>query len=412
MIEEQPPSPSILPNGACGEPSHVGLGHRCARAAGKRKGWSNPVTHEKTCRSWRRIIPAALMSLFLTSAGSIAQTSSTTGFSGRAYVVQATVPPLSPITPITVADTGPLPSTGGAEEASLLDVPAISLGSAGALNGADVAHATTIGRGNASRSEASVADLSLTAAGNTVAADFLMSEVTAQCNGASPSVSGRSELARLVINGQAIVVSGATNQTILLPLNAGAVVINEQSSSVNGQSGTMDVNALHVMVNDPTTGATLADVIISHAHADVTCPLSPPPCDATAGDFVTGGGWIVSPSDPNAKANFAVAGGIKNGSFWGHFIYLDHGKPLRAKGTAVNGYDTYPDFGATGRRTSGYYADVDGTPEPYEADVADNGEPGRGVDKFRLLLNRATVTTPTDESLAGGNIQLHKQQCQ
>jgi len=368
------------------------------------------VAHEKKCHSSRRSVLAALMSLFVTSGGSIAQSSSTPGFSGRAYVVQATVPPLSPI---TIADTGQLSSSGGAQEASLLDVPAISLGTVGALNGADVAHATTIGRGNASQSEASVADLSLTAAGNTVAADFLMSEVTARCNGTSPSVSGRSDLARLVVNGQSIDVSGATNQTILLPLNAGSVVINEQSSSVGGQSGTMDVNALHVVVNNPTTpsGPPLADVIVSHAHADITCPVSPPPCDATAGDFVTGGGWIVSPSDSNAKANFAVAGGIKNGLFWGHLMYLDHGgKRLRVKGTAVTGYAIYPAFKPNGRQTSGW-ADVDGTTESYEADVADDGEPGAGVDRFRLLLNGAPVTTPNDEYLAGGNIQLHKQ-CQ
>src|SRR5207245_5431051 len=139
------------------------------------------------------------------------QTPSTPGFSGRAYVVQATVPPLSPI---TVADTGQLSSSGGAQEASLLDVPKISLGTVGALNGADVAHATTIGRGNASRSEASVADLSLTVAGNTIAADFLMSDVTAQCRGTSPSVSGGSDLAQLVIKDHRIELSGATNQTI------------------------------------------------------------------------------------------------------------------------------------------------------------------------------------------------------
>ena len=376
------------------------------------------VAHEKTCHASRRFILVALMSLFAAPARSIAQTSSTPTFSGQAYVVQATVPPLLPI---TVADTGPLPSSGGAQEASLLDVPPISLGTAGGLNGADVAHATTIGRGNASRSEASVADLSLTAAGNTIAADFLMSfvraisrsdssEASAQCTGTSPSVSGRSDLAKVVINGQSIDVSGATNQTVPLPLNAGSVVINEQSSSVNGQSGTMDVNALHVVVNNPASGsAPLAEVIVSHAHADITCPASPPPCDATAADFVTGGGWIASPSDPNAKANFAVAGGIKNGLFWGHLMYLDHGKPLRVKGTAVTGYGAYPAFGSNGRKTLGL-ADVDGTTESYEADVADNAESGRGVDRFQLLLNGAPVNS--DNFLAGGNIQLHKPQCQ
>ena len=367
------------------------------------------VAHEKTCHASRRLILVALMSLFATPAGSIAQTSSTPNFSGQAYVVRATVPLVSPI---TVSDTGPLSSNGGAQEASLLDVPAISLGNVGALNGADVAHATTIGQGNASRSEASVADLSLTAAGNTIAADFLMSEVAAQCTGTSPSVSGRSDLAKVVINGQSIEVSGATNQMIQLPLNAGSVVINEQSSSVSGQSGKMDVNALHVVLNNPTPGgAPVADVIISHAHADITCPASPPPCDATAGDFVTGGGWIVSPSDPNAKADFAVAGGIKNGSFWGHLMFLDHGNRLRVKGTAVTGYGVYDPFGSNGRQALGS-ADVGGTTDSYEADVADDGEPGRGVDRFRLLLNGAPVTTPDDEFLAGGNIQLHKQHCQ
>src|SRR5207248_10773422 len=102
----------------------------------------------------------------------------------------------------------------------------------------------------------------------------------------------------------------------------GSVVINEQSPSASGQSGAMDVNALHIVVNNTVTGgAPLADVIISHAHADITCPASPPPpppCSASSTDFVTGGGWIVSPSDPNATANFAVAGGIKNGSLGGN----------------------------------------------------------------------------------------------
>src|SRR5947207_7063475 len=246
------------------------------RQLAKRKDWVVSVAHEKTCHASRRFILVALMSLFAAPARSIAQTSSTPAFSRQAYVVQATVPPLSPI---TVADTGPLPSSGGAQESSLLDVQPISLGNAGALNGADVAHATTVGQGNASRSEASVADLSLTAAGNTISADFLMSEATARCNGGSASVSGNSELASLSINGQNITISGATNQTIPLPLNAGSVVINQQSGSASGQSGSMDVNDLPVVVNNPAQGgAPLADVIISHAHADITCPASPPPC--------------------------------------------------------------------------------------------------------------------------------------
>jgi hypothetical protein len=362
---------------------------------------------EKTCRRWRCLSLAALIGLFAASAGSLAQISSTPTYSGQAYVVQVTVPLLSPI---RISDTGPLPPTGGAQEAALLQVQPISLGSVGALNGADVAAATAVAQGNASRSEASVADLSLTVAGNTIAGDFLMSEATAQCQGSTPSVSGNSQLVKLVINGQTIAISGATNQTIQLPLNAGSVVINEQSSSVGGQSGSMDVNALHVVANNPAPlGTPLADVIVSHSHADITCPAAPappPPCGTASTDFVTGGGWIVSPSDPNAKANFAVAGG-KNGT-WGHLLYIDHGNGLRVKGTGVTGYGPYQPFGPNGRQTLGS-ADVGGTSESYEADVADNGEPGSGTDRFQLLLNQAKVAS---DLLAGGNIQLHKPQCQ
>jgi len=337
---------------------------------------------------------------------------SSPSYSGRAYVVQASVlgAPL-----LRIADTRDLPSTGGAQDAALLTVPSTSLGNAGALNGAEVAHATTVGQGNASRSEASVANLSLTIAGTaitpatTITADFLMSRAAAQCNGSSPSVSGSSELATLSIRslngGQPITVSTTPNQTIGLPLNTGTVVLNEQSSSLSGQSGSMDVNALHVTITNPAGGTPLAEVIVSHAHSDITCPTSPsqpPACGTTPTDFVTGGGWIVSPSDAKAKANFAVAGGA-NG--WGHLLYIDHGNGMRVKGTAVTGYDFYPGFGRYGRQIVGS-ADANGTPEPYEADVADNGEPGVGVDDFQLKLNGAQVTA--NPVLQGGNIQLHK----
>src|SRR5205814_9040834 len=107
-----------------------------------------------------------------------AQPSSATAYSGRAYALQVTIPPLSPI---TVGDTGALSSTGGAQQAALLQVQPIPLGNFGAVNGADVASASTVAQGNASRSAASLADLSLTVAGNTISGDFLMSQATAQC---------------------------------------------------------------------------------------------------------------------------------------------------------------------------------------------------------------------------------------
>src|SRR5713101_8767174 len=64
---------------------------------------------------------------------SVAQAVSTTTFSGEATAVRATVPLVSP-TPIVLGDTGPLPSTGGAQDATLLDVTVPQLLTAEAIH--------------------------------------------------------------------------------------------------------------------------------------------------------------------------------------------------------------------------------------------------------------------------------------
>src|SRR5438552_14153748 len=56
--------------------------------------------------------------------------------------------------------------------------------------------------------------------------------------------------------------------------------------------------------------------------------------NTVACDFVTGGGWILH---NGAHANFGVAGGVKNGAFWGHLEYNDHGfaPPLQVPWTGA-----------------------------------------------------------------------------
>src|SRR6266852_6332090 len=76
-----------------------------------------------------------------------------TQFSGQATGVQATVLGLPRV---TLSDTGPLPAAGGALDSSLLSA------SVPGLLTANVLHSATVGQGNRSRSEASVADLNLT----------------------------------------------------------------------------------------------------------------------------------------------------------------------------------------------------------------------------------------------------------
>jgi hypothetical protein len=307
--------------------------------------------------------------------------SGNTSFSGQATVIQVS----DPLTPsIVLVDTGPLSSSGGSQEASLLNaaVPGVLT--------AEVLHATTIGQGDRSRSEASVANLALTLGGHSVMAEFLMSRAIAVCGPGGASASGDSEIVGLVVDNQSVAVSGQPNQTVILPDGTGQVVINEQSSA---RRGDVTVNALHVTVNTP---AGRADAIVASAHADITCP-SGGQVSCTGSDFTTGGGWISSSGN---RGTFAVAGGVKQGAFWGHLQFIDHGTGMKVKGTGVTAYTV---TGATSRHIEGT-ADINGTSGTYMVDVADNGEPGR-ADTYAIRLSNGYAAAG---QLGGGNIQLHQ----
>src|SRR3989442_14428052 len=320
--------------------------------------------------------------------------SSRTTFSGEATVVRATVPSLPLLSPIILGHAGPLDASGGADHSTLLSATISKEQTLGLLAvDAEVVHAATVGQGNHSRAEASVADASLNVAGNTLQADVLSSRAEARCDGAGgASASGSSEIAGLALNGQHIVVTGEPNQTVEVP-GFLKVVINEQSQSVSGNQADITVNALHVTVSDPLTGQ-LVDVVVASSHADITCAG----CSNPIGDFVTGGGWITG-TPSGARANFAVAGGMKNGALWGHLSYIDHGAGgPKVKGTSVTAYRGT----GTLRHIEGT-ADIDGASGIYAGDVADNGEPGRN-DTFSLKLSNGYTASG---NLAGGNIQLH-----
>ena len=297
-----------------------------------------------------------------------------------------------PVGPL--ADTGPISPSGESREATLLEYPISGVfdPTNGAL-AAEVLHAAVVAGGNSSSAETSVANLAVIAAGQSIAADFLMARAAATCNGSSATIAGSSEIARLTLNGQSIVVTGAVNQTIALP-GLGQIVINEQKtgSSASASDGEITVNAVHIVLIGGT------DLVVASAHADIACGGTPA---CSRQDFVTGGGWITTSS--GSRANFAVAGGIKNGQFWGHLTYIDHARTaMKVKGTAVTAYDR---TGETSRRIAGA-ADVDGTGHSYVADVMDGGEPGRGVDTFNLSLSTGYIE---GGPIGGGNIQLHCQ---
>ena len=75
----------------------------------------------------------------------------------------------------TISDTGQVSATGGAHQS-----PLTSVGVPGRLT-ADVAHATTVGQADRARSDASVAETSLTVGCNSIAAHTLRFSAMAVC---------------------------------------------------------------------------------------------------------------------------------------------------------------------------------------------------------------------------------------
>jgi hypothetical protein len=291
-------------------------------------------------------------------------------YQGRATAVAATVGG----TTTPVGDTGALDARGGAKEASVASTSLANLGSAA------VGHATTVGQGDATNSEASLADLNLTVGTTTVTASFAMANAAATCSSTGPTLAASSQVADLVVNGKAVAVSGKANQVVALPV--GQLVLNEQTTT----DGVIAVNALHLVVPGQ------ADVALASASAGITCAGSPE-CTA-AGDRITGGGWIAV---GGAKANFGVAGGTTSEGLWGHLTYQDKGTNVSVKGTGVSAYTV---TGPTSRRIEGS-ADIGGTAGTYVVDVAENSA---SPDTFAIRLSSGYSASG---SLGGGNITLH-----
>ncbi len=167
---------------------------------------------------------------------------------GEAQSVRATTLGLLGGTTTVLAGTGPLGGTSDARGASKI------VGGVGSLLGGEVLNAATIGWPDQVSSEASLASLGMTVGGTGISADFVMSRATALLGGAG---SGSSVIEGLSINGVPVTVTGAPNQTVLIP--GGQVVINEQSASWAART----VNALHVTV------VGVADVVIASATAGI-----------------------------------------------------------------------------------------------------------------------------------------------
>jgi hypothetical protein len=174
-----------------------------------------------------------------------------TTYSGQATALKATALGIS----ITLADTGPLPATGGSITRDLAGINVARLLTATAL------HSATSGSGNSSQSNTHLASLTIL---NLIKASGISTSTTATCSGSTASTTGDAQFVTLTIAGQQI-VNANPNLAISLPGGI-AVIVNEQTSSGDGGNAAQTtVNALHIT-------APGVDIVVGSSHSDITCP--------------------------------------------------------------------------------------------------------------------------------------------
>ena len=317
-------------------------------------------------------------------------------YSGRAYGLWVhTPPPLGSDT--TFADTGDLPSGGGALTATLADVntPAAE---------ASTFVSWTIGLNGVAESYASTSDVTLIP-GNPplVTTTFVSASSRTTC---AEGPSGSSEIADLMVMGNPVTVTGEPNQLIFIP-DVFTLVINEQNVWSDPTGSSITVNALHLWVQG-------VEIVVSSAHSDISCPSGPgtPYPPPPVHDFVTGGGWIWS---NGFHANFGFEAGYKpNQPLRGELNWVDHGTEHHIKATTVDTYGVGAGPGSGPARTFTGEATVNGgSGYHYTITVQDNGEPGHGTDWIDFVVTNDSGFSyhPTGDSgayLAGGNIQVHE----
>ncbi len=240
-------------------------------------------------------------------------------FRGQATAANVTVLGINTV----LGDTGVLGSKGGVLETDLatVNIPLV-------LSGV-IAHGDVVGVGNHTEASATVTGLNVLCGGVLVTADLIQSRVyVTGSGGQSPVETGSSQIANLVVAGLPIVITGAPNQTIKLPL--GKIVINEHSQG----TGTITVTALHIVING------IADVKLARATAGLgPCSGCTNTCSGTPNcsgnfDILTGSGTVLNTF--NRVAHFGL--GLNNGGTWGGFLFDDSDSLTHFQATSITSY--------------------------------------------------------------------------
>ncbi|APR74887.1 Hypothetical protein A7982_00233 [Minicystis rosea] len=151
-------------------------------------------------------------------------------------------------------------------------------------------------------------------------------------------------------------------------MNAGIVsaslIINEQTSVLNPTNGQIAVSALHLTVT--ALGATLLDLRLLNAEADITCSGTVPVCRAI--DWFTANQGVISTA--GHPGTFAFALGTVNGNPQGNLTYQDFVSNVLIKATSITAVNVLT---ASSRQISGL-ATVNGVPgQPFNLQIFDNG---------------------------------------
>lgn len=189
-------------------------------------------------------------------------------YSGQATVLKAN---LKRFAVVAVADTGPLPSSGGSLDASVNTLSEL-IGTS--LVTGTTAKATTVGAGEQSLSNAAIQTLNLAALGIDVQATVVSSTAKATCDANdNASVTGSSQLVNLVVQGRPVTVA-PPNTVIPLPLG-GSLIINEQIVDQAAPNiASITVNALRLVIPAQLEGYDDKDflrITVASSHADIVC---------------------------------------------------------------------------------------------------------------------------------------------
>jgi hypothetical protein len=158
-------------------------------------------------------------------------------------------------------------------------------------------------------------------------------------------------------------------------------------------------DAIHAYADTDNDSTQDTDEPFDDAEKTWVLPVSTPGCEVK----ITNGGWIIAKNgDQSSFGGNAKVDAVGNVS--GNEEYQDHGpaNPMNLKGNVLVVVCT-----STTQATIYGEATIDGGGSfLYRLNVEDNAEPGKGADKYWILV--ANGYDSGNQILKGGNVQIHK----